>query len=118
MRPVLSTLPHAPPSTRQQHFQEREATMAVGASGREGRGGWGGAAGGRTVAGIPSGVAVALTFTVLAAGVGCRDERPNGAPDPDLVPAWSALSATLLVPRGSAWRYLDDGSNQGTAWRA
>ena len=24
----------------------------------------------------------------------------------------------VLVPRGSTWRYLDDGSNQGTAWRA
>ena len=36
---------------------------------------------------------------------------------PALVPEWSALSATLLVPRGSAWRYLDNGSDQGTAWR-
>ena len=41
----------------------------------------------------------------------------NGEPDPALVPEWSALSATLLVPRGSAWRYLDNGSDQGTAWR-
>src|ERR1700740_1873621 len=24
---------------------------------------------------------------------------------------------TTLVPFGSAWKYLDDGSNQGTAWR-
>ncbi len=24
----------------------------------------------------------------------------------------------MLLPRGSAWRYLDDGSNQGTTWRA
>ncbi|MCX6904597.1 MAG: hypothetical protein NTW03_14170, partial [Verrucomicrobia bacterium] len=24
---------------------------------------------------------------------------------------------TLLIPAGSRWRYLDDGSNQGTAWR-
>ena len=26
-------------------------------------------------------------------------------------------TSTLLVTRGSAWRYLDDGSNQATAWR-
>jgi len=24
----------------------------------------------------------------------------------------------VLVPRGAVWKYLDDGSNQGTAWRA
>src|SRR5207253_1336297 len=27
-------------------------------------------------------------------------------------------SATTLVPVGAAWKYLDNGSNQGTAWRA
>jgi hypothetical protein len=26
--------------------------------------------------------------------------------------------SSALVPAGSTWRYLDDGSNQGTAWRA
>jgi carbohydrate binding protein with CBM6 domain/calcineurin-like phosphoesterase family protein/purple acid phosphatase-like protein len=26
--------------------------------------------------------------------------------------------SSALVPTGSTWRYLDDGSNQGTAWRA
>jgi hypothetical protein len=30
------------------------------------------------------------------------------------VPAWSA--STEFVPLGASWRYLDDGSNQGTAW--
>ena len=25
---------------------------------------------------------------------------------------------TTVVPAGSTWRYLDNGSNQGTAWRA
>jgi hypothetical protein len=25
-------------------------------------------------------------------------------------------TSTVLVPRGSTWRYLDDGSDQGTAW--
>jgi acid phosphatase type 7 len=35
--------------------------------------------------------------------------------------AWSlpALAAdSTLVPAGAVWKYLDDGSNQGTAWRA
>ncbi len=34
-----------------------------------------------------------------------------------LVPA-VASAQTVLVPAGSVWRYLDNGSNQGTAWRA
>ena len=29
----------------------------------------------------------------------------------------SAFSQTTLVPFGSSWKYKDDGSNQGTAWR-
>ena len=27
-------------------------------------------------------------------------------------------SATILISKGSIWKYLDNGSNQGTAWRA
>ena len=62
--------------------------------------------------------AFALAGALLVAAAGCGQRAADGSPDPDLVPEWSALSATLLVPRGSAWRYLDDGSDQGTAWRA
>src|SRR5262245_38291188 len=29
---------------------------------------------------------------------------------------WAATN--VLVPAGASWKYLDDGSNQGTAWRA
>src|SRR5262245_2284182 len=29
-----------------------------------------------------------------------------------------AFAADTLVPTGSVWKYLDNGSNQGTAWRA
>ena len=29
----------------------------------------------------------------------------------------SPAGAGTIVPRGSEWKYLDDGSNQGTAWR-
>jgi hypothetical protein len=28
-----------------------------------------------------------------------------------------SVPTTTLIPFGSSWRYLDDGSNQGTAWR-
>src|SRR5215210_1574942 len=31
-------------------------------------------------------------------------------------PAGAAI--TTIVPAGSTWSYLDNGSNQGTAWRA
>jgi hypothetical protein len=34
----------------------------------------------------------------------------------DPVPG-GALIPRTLVPKGAAWRYLDDGSNQATAWR-
>ena len=33
-----------------------------------------------------------------------------------LAPAGAVI--TTIVPAGSTWRYLDNGSNQGTAWRA
>jgi len=35
----------------------------------------------------------------------CRPARPTGT------------VTTAVVSRGSAWRYLDNGSNQGTAWQ-
>jgi acid phosphatase type 7 len=34
------------------------------------------------------------------------------------VAAIHSYAADVLVPTGSVWRYLDNGSNQGTAWRA
>ncbi len=48
--------------------------------------------------------------------------RVNGAQavlDP-LTATWALGSAQsqTIVPRGSVWKYLDDGTNQGTAWRA
>jgi hypothetical protein len=33
------------------------------------------------------------------------------------VPAGPARAETAIVPAGSTWKYLDDGSDQGTAWR-
>ncbi len=34
------------------------------------------------------------------------------------VSAGAAVAQDVLVPPGAVWRYLDDGSDQGTAWRA
>lgn len=31
---------------------------------------------------------------------------------------WKQVTMTDLIPRGSTWRYLDNGSDQGTAWQA
>ncbi|MFC1573030.1 metallophosphoesterase [Candidatus Eisenbacteria bacterium] len=47
----------------------------------------------------------------------------NGITDPDIsfdleVLALPASGATVLLPAGAAWKYLDDGTNQGVAWRA
>lgn len=33
------------------------------------------------------------------------------------VPAAATPSGTTLIPFGSSWKFLDDGSNQGTTWR-
>src|SRR5688500_7472232 len=35
-----------------------------------------------------------------------------------LLAALSATGADVLVPTGAVWKYLDNGSDQGTAWRA
>src|SRR5262245_66407587 len=34
-----------------------------------------------------------------------------------LLAAPSNAQDLLLIPRGAVWKYLDDGSDQGTAWR-
>jgi len=30
---------------------------------------------------------------------------------------WANSTRHIIIPRGYSWKYLDDGSNQGTAWR-
>jgi VCBS repeat-containing protein len=35
----------------------------------------------------------------------------------DSAPVGGSTETTSLLPRGSVWKYLDDGSDQGTAWR-
>ena len=36
----------------------------------------------------------------------------------DLTPTVRAQTSVTLVPAGSTWKYLDNGTNQGTAWQA
>lgn len=41
----------------------------------------------------------------------------GGAPPPTPTPS-PTPNTTTLIPKGAAWKYLDNGSDQGTAWRA
>ena len=41
----------------------------------------------------------------------------GGAANPKAIIYDGAVSATTLVPAGSTWKFLDDGTDQGTAWR-
>ncbi|MCI0339069.1 MAG: Ig-like domain-containing protein [Acidobacteria bacterium] len=36
----------------------------------------------------------------------------------DLIPSVRAQTTTTLVPTGATWKYLDNGTDQGTAWQA
>lgn len=57
-----------------------------------------------------------LVRVVLSNPVGC--ELTAGA-QAIIAPAEAAAGASvMLLPMGSRWQYLDDGSNQGIAWRA
>lgn len=42
----------------------------------------------------------------------------TGTSAPVNITILSPPTATMLIPAGSVWRYLDTGVNQGTAWRA
>src|SRR5664279_6629452 len=35
-----------------------------------------------------------------------------------MAPTPAGAASSTLIPAGSTWRYLDNGSNQGTGWRA
>ena len=57
----------------------------------------------------------ALTMSILVNGRAADYDPRTGA--------WSVSTTTgtatrTLIPRGALWTYLDDGSDQGTAWRA
>ena len=49
---------------------------------------------------------------------GSDPRLPGGAINPSAQTYDGSTLTTTLVAAGSTWRYLDDGSDQGTAWRA
>lgn len=48
---------------------------------------------------------------------GSRTTDPIGLPFNGIVEINAGTVIQPLIPLGAVWRYLDDGSNQGTAWR-
>jgi len=48
---------------------------------------------------------------------GSDPRLPGGALNPDAEEYDGSVTTTTLVAAGSVWKYLDDGTNQGTAWR-
>jgi hypothetical protein len=48
---------------------------------------------------------------------GADPRLPTGALNPAAIEYPAVNSTTVLVPRGATWKYLDNGTNQGTAWR-
>ncbi|MCH8044216.1 MAG: lamin tail domain-containing protein [Planctomycetes bacterium] len=60
----------------------------------------------------------APTGTIYYMLDGSDPRMTGGAISPDALVFDGSTINTLLVGKGSTWRYLDDGSNQGTAWRA
>lgn len=57
------------------------------------------------------------TGTIYYTTDGSDPRLPGGAINPSATEYDGSISATTLVAAGSTWKYLDDGSNQGTAWR-
>ncbi len=55
--------------------------------------------------------------TIYAMPDGSDPRAIGGAVKPDAQAYTNGTSQATLVPTGAVWRYLDDGSNQGTAWR-
>jgi acid phosphatase type 7 len=76
--------------------------------------------------GVDVGVTTTTNFTNngLVAGtnysytVKARDAAGNLSAASNILNTSTTSSAVTLVAAGSTWKYLDNGSNQGTAWRA
>jgi len=63
-----------------------------------------------------------LTMTAAAGQIyytldGSDPRLPGGALNPSALPFNGSTSTTTLVAAGATWKYLDNGSDQGTAWR-
>lgn len=57
-------------------------------------------------------------FVATSAGATFTDAfHIGGSPPPTATPS-PTPNTTTLIAKNSAWKYLDNGSNQGTAWRA
>ena len=55
--------------------------------------------------------------TIYVTTDGSDPRLPGGAINPNAVAHNGATTNVRVLPRNSDWKYLDDGSNQGTAWR-
>jgi hypothetical protein len=56
-----------------------------------------------------------LTGSVVASSALSTDATEIGLPS---LPDVDVVDGNTLVPQGATWKYLDDGSDQGTAWTA
>jgi MYXO-CTERM domain-containing protein len=65
-------------------------------------------------------LALAAASLALVAGCEPTPSAPAAPSTPELAPELAIVRQAMtvsLVPKGAVWRYLDDGSDQGTAWR-
>jgi hypothetical protein len=70
----------------------------------------------RTTAYTDSAVTNGVTYYYVVAAVRSGAESSYSSPASVTARGTSPVPVTLVAP-GSLWRYLDDGSNQGTIWR-
>ncbi len=69
----------------------------------------------KNIFGNPAALGGAATWRVALQNP--TDGELTGSRGAYAFPAQQTNAPTTLIAAGSAWRYLDDGSNQGTAWR-
>jgi hypothetical protein len=70
---------------------------------------------------VPSGFNLTMTNgggTMYYTTDGSDPRLPGGGLNPGASPFQSGEVSTTVITTGSEWQYLDDGTNQGTAWRA
>src|SRR5688572_10049080 len=58
-----------------------------------------------------------LALAAIAATLSCRGRPEEAAASRATERQKQALTSVTLIPRGATWKYLDDGSNQGSAWK-
>lgn len=59
------------------------------------------------------GLGMRITARPPVKNAGLSSAAPKGA-----LPPTTRIGEVTVVPMGATWKYLDDGSNQGTAWQA